>query len=270
MTDRSTVGPRHPSIQRLRRLSRRRSARSDADAYVIDGPVLVAEALDAELELHEVIAEPRADPGLLERVEAAGVRVHHTGEGVLERVLDVVTPRPVAAVAKRHDVSREEAISLAGSLSLVLVGVSDPGNAGTLLRTAEAVGAGAVLFCDGSVDPFNPKCVRASAGSLFRVTVASGGDAVAVLQGLGDAGVHRIATAVRAATPYTEVDLVRPLALVLGSEAHGLPGDVAAAVDEQVTIEMMGRGESLNVSTAAAVVCFEALRQRRAVERGRG
>ena len=149
----------------------------------------------------------------------------------------------------------------------MLVDVSDPGNAGTLLRAAEAAGAAAVLFCGGSVDPCNPKCVRASAGALFHLPVSGGGEALAVLEGLGHAGVRRAATVVRGGTPYDEVDLTGPVAIVLGSEAHGLPAELDALVDDRLTIPMDGRSESLNVAMAGSVLCFESLRQRRAAAR---
>ncbi|HEX6569753.1 MAG TPA: RNA methyltransferase, partial [Acidimicrobiales bacterium] len=144
------------------------------------------------------------------------------------------------------------------------VGVSDPGNAGTLLRSAEAAGGGAVLFCNGSVDPYGPKCVRSSAGSVFRLAVARDGPAAAALAALAAAGVRSVATLARGAPPYDAVDLTGPVALVLGSEAHGLPAAVAVAADTAVTIPMAGRAESLNVGMAGTILCFEALRQRRA------
>jgi TrmH family RNA methyltransferase len=183
---------------------------------------------------------------------------------VLAKAVDTTTPQPVAAVAARPEVALEVALAAAaaGPLVLVLVDVADPGNAGTLLRAAEASGAAAVLFCGGSVDPCNPKCVRASAGALFHLPVSVGGDAVAVLEGLGKVGVQRAATVVRAGTPHHQADLTGPIALVLGSEAHGLPASLDALVDLRCTIPMAGRSESLNVAMAGSVLCFEALRQR--------
>ncbi len=117
---------------------------------------------------------------------------------VLARAVDTVTPNGLAAIAPRVEVSVPDAVLAAatGPLALVLVDVADPGNAGTLLRAAEASGAAAVVFCGSSVDPSNPKCVRASAGAIFHVPVASGGDAVDVLAALGAAGVRRVATVV--------------------------------------------------------------------------
>ena len=253
-------------MQRLRRLSRRRAARLEEGAFVIEGPILVEEALRAGLTVHEVLIAANGAHGTIAQLaQAAGAEVRSVVPDVLARSVDATTPPGVAAVAVRPDLDAEGALAAAadGPLSLVLVDVADPGNAGTLLRAGEAAGAAAVLFCGASVDPCNPKCVRASAGALFHLPVASGGEAGAVLERLGGAGVRRIATVVRDGTPYDEVDLTGPVALVLGSEAHGLPAGLDALVDERCTIPMAGRSESLNVAMAGAVLGFEALRQRR-------
>jgi TrmH family RNA methyltransferase len=258
------IGARHPSMQRLRRLSRRRSARTADGAFVIDGPTLVAEALDAGVAVVEVVAEPGCPDELLDRARAAGAVVHRAATGTLARVVDTVTPQPVAAVAGLPPATPADAVARMGPLALVLVGVADPGNAGTLLRSAEAAGAGAVVFCDDAVDPYGPKCVRSSAGSVFRLAVVREADGGAVLRALAAAGVPTVATLARGAPAYDEADLAGPVALVLGNEAHGLPPAAAAAVDAAVTIPMEGRTESLNVGMAGTVLCFEALRQRRA------
>jgi RNA methyltransferase, TrmH family len=261
------VSIRHPTIKRLRRLSGRRSVRSAESAFVIDGPTLLGDAIDAGVPLEEVVAGPGCPEDLLARAAAGGAVVRSVADGVLARVTDTVTPQPVAAIGRFIDVSVTSAASDAGPLALVLVGVADPGNAGTLLRSAEAAGAGAVFFCDGSVDPYGPKCVRASAGSLFRMAVTRSVDAGEALRCLVSAGLATVATVARGAQPYDEVDLAGPLALVLGGEAHGLPELVAAQVGQTVTIPMVGRTESLNVGMAGTIVCFESLRQRRQRDR---
>jgi TrmH family RNA methyltransferase len=175
-------------------------------------------------------------------------------------VTDTVSPQPVLAVAAQADVPLAE---LEGAEPLVVcVDVRDPGNLGTVLRTAEAAGAAGVICCDGTVDVYNPKCVRASAGSVFHVRLVAGGDPVEVLERVRTWGVRRLGTAARVGTPYHEVDFKAPGALVVGNEAHGLPESVAGAIDEWVTIPMAGRAESLNVGMATAVLCFEAARQR--------
>jgi RNA methyltransferase, TrmH family len=263
------VGPRHPSVARLRRLSRRRSERAREAAVVIDGPVLLAEALDAGIEVQEVLVDLRAPEGVRAvagRAAQGGAVVRDVVPEALERAGATVTPNSVVAVAARPEVPLEGAVqaATAAASALVLVGVADPGNAGTLLRVAEASGIGAVLFCGDSVDPCNPKCVRASAGALFHVAVTSGGEAVEVLEALGEAGLRRAATTLEGALPYDHADLRGPVALVLGNEAHGLPDGLDDVLDETLTIPMVGRAESLNVAMAGAVLCFEALRQRRA------
>jgi TrmH family RNA methyltransferase len=223
---------------------------------------VLSEALAAGARVEAVYAAPGAPSDLLDRAAAAGARIHDLAPGVLERVAGTVTPQPVIAVVPAIDVPLDQ-LREAG-LVVVCVDVRDPGNAGTVLRSAEAAGAGAVVFCNGSVDVYNPKTVRASAGSLFHVPVVAGVDVRDALRQLGAWGLRRLATAAGRGEDYTTVDLVAPTALVLGNEASGVPDDLAAAglLDGEVTIPMTGRSESLNVGMAAAVLCFEAARQR--------
>ena len=252
-------------MQRLRRLSGRRAARLEEGRFVIDGPTLLAEALRAGVVVEEVFTTGH-HRDVVDAAASAGASVHEVSADVLARATDTVTPQGVAAVAARVEIPLDDALRAVeqGQLGLVLVDVGDPGHAGTLVRAAEAAGAAAVLFCGSSVDPSNGKCVRGSAGALFHVPIALGGEVGPVLERLGDLGVRRVATVVRGGTPYEQVDLTRPTVLVLGSEAHGLPPATLDLVDEQVSIPMEGRSESLNVAMAGSVLCFESLRQRRA------
>jgi TrmH family RNA methyltransferase len=146
---------------------------------------------------------------------------------------------------------------------LACVDVRDPGNAGTVLRTAEAAGADGVICCEGSVDVYNPKTVRASAGSLFHVPIVVGSTPAEVADAVQSFGFTRVATVAREGAEYAGVDLTGRIALFLGNEANGLPPDLVDQADVRVTIPMAGRTESLNVGMAAAVLCFEAARQRR-------
>jgi TrmH family RNA methyltransferase len=152
------------------------------------------------------------------------------------------------------DVPRDRAV-------LVLVGVADPGNAGTLIRVAEAAAFGAVLFTAGSVDPWSPKVVRASAGSVLRVPVFSTGEAHAVLDDLRDRGRRRIGTRAVDAVEYTEVAFPPGVAIVVGNEAHGLDPALDAHLDEWVRIPMAGAVESLNVAMAGTLLAFEVARR---------
>jgi RNA methyltransferase, TrmH family len=190
--------------------------------------------------------------------------VYAVGEGVLATATDTVTPQPVAAVAPIADLALEDALEHAVDQVLVLVGIGDPGNLGTLLRCADAVGVELVVCCDHSVDPYGPKSVRASAGALFRLRIVREADSTATVAALQTRGLRCLGTVVRDGTPYDQVDLTGPWAIVLGHEAHGLPDRLQRQLDELITIPMRGPVESLNVGMAGTVVCFEALRQRRA------
>lgn len=230
---------------------------------MVEGVKVLSEALGAGVAVEAVFAAPGAPADLLDRALAAGARVHDLAPGVLERVAGTVSPQPVIATVPYVDVAPDAVRS--ADFVVVCVDVRDPGNAGTVLRSAEAAGAGAVICCDGCVDVYNPKSVRASAGSLFHVPVVRGGEPVEVLERLASWGLRRLGAVAGRGVDYTAADLVGPTALVLGNEASGLPEPVRApgALDGEITIPMAGRAESLNVGMAAAVLCFEAARQRR-------
>lgn len=175
---------------------------------------------------------------------------------VMERIASTESPQPVLAVVRIPDTR----IDRIGGANLVLVcdRVSDPGNLGTIFRSAEAAGVDGIVLVTGSVDPFNPKVVRASAGALFHVPVVVD---VAVHE-LRQLGLALLGTSSHQGKPYTETDLARPFALVMGSEAHGV--DHQIPIDEWISIPHSGRSESLNVAMATTVVVFEAARQRAA------
>ncbi|HEV7887359.1 MAG TPA: RNA methyltransferase [Acidimicrobiales bacterium] len=242
----------------------RRSARQEERAFVIEGHKLLDEAAAAGVPVLEVyVAAGHERPARL----PDGAEVFELAPGVLERIADTVTPQPVLAVVPYVDVPLDALES--GTFLVVCVDVRDPGNAGTVLRSAEAAGADGVVCCDGSVDVYNPKTVRASAGSLFHVPVVVGGEPVEVLERIGSWGMTRLGADAHGGTDYTALDLTAPTAFVLGNEANGLPPEAGKALDGLVTIPMAGRSESLNGGMATAVLCFETARQRRD-QRGAG
>jgi TrmH family RNA methyltransferase len=247
-------------VKRLRQLIERSTMRAREGAFVVEGPTLLSDALDAGVELECLFVAPGTAAPVVDRAAGAGVPVFYLAPGVLERVATTVTPQPVLAIARTLDVDLGE---LAGaSLILVCVDVRDPGNLGTVLRSAEASGVGGIICCEGSVDVYNPKCVRASAGSLFHTRIVARGEPVKVLGTLGGWGLKRLGTRATDGVPYYRVDLTVPTAVVLGNEAHGLPPSLEDGLDGWVSVPMQGRAESLNVGMAAAVLCFEAARQR--------
>jgi RNA methyltransferase, TrmH family len=211
-------------------------------------------------------AEDRAVQEVCRRAEAGGVRVFPLAAGVLERVADTVTPQPVLAVLPMLEEpapASEPWVARAGALIVVLVDVRDPGNAGTVLRAADASGSALVVYAGDSVDPYNPKTVRSSAGSLFHVPLAVRPDPGLLAGELTAAGFRTLATVVRDGEDYAGLDWSVPSALFLGNESSGLDPALSDGLSGALAIPMAGQAESLNVGVASAVVCFEAFRQRR-------
>jgi TrmH family RNA methyltransferase len=237
----------------------RRSARLEEGAFVVEGPALLDHAVRTGWEVEAVfVAADHWSYRPPDRL--AEVDVFELAPNVMERVATTESPQPVLGVVRRRVSSLG---SLAGA-SFVLAAdrIADPGNAGTILRSAEAAGVDAVVLTQGSVDAFNPKVVRASAGALFEVPVVVD----VPLEGLlkQTTSLRSVGTTSHehpGVRPYTSADLTAPTLLIVGNEAAGL--DPALAVDEWITVPHGGRAESLNVAMAATVVVFEMLRQRR-------
>jgi TrmH family RNA methyltransferase len=254
-------------VRRVRQLLRKRSLRATERALVVEGAELLSMALESGAPIESVYVAPvgRTTPAVVDvvaRVFDTGVRVFDLAPGVIERISDTVTPQPVLAVVGFSPAVLEDIRE--ATMVVVCVDVRDPGNAGTMIRTADAAGVDAVVCCDGTVDPTNPKTVRASAGSIFHTPVVVGGEAGAVLRALRSRGMITVGTDVHGGSDYAGFDWCRRVALVVGNEASGLGSSVQQELDESISIPMVGRAESLNVSVAAAIICFEALRQRRA------
>ncbi len=229
---------------------------------MLEGPRLLTDAFDRSFPIDAVFAGPgarRAFAGLIDRALAAGVPVHDLKEGVLEKIGSTRTPQPVLALAPLPPAPAVG--DLPPGLLVVTAGLQDPGNLGTVVRSAEAAGAAGVIAA-GGVDPWNPKVVRGSAGAVLGLPMLVPDDLRAALDALRARGASVVAADVAAPTAYTDADLTGFVALVVGSEAHGVPADLATVVDEYVAIPMSGPTDSLNAAVAASVLMFEAARQR--------
>jgi TrmH family RNA methyltransferase len=266
------LGASNPEVRELRRLLRSRRARDDSARFVIEGPRVLQAALDHDVELEAVYTASRdAEAEVVARCAARGVAVRVLATGVAERLGDTVTPQGLFARAVLRRTSRDGFLRAAldgaldgGGFVVVADRISDPGNAGTLVRSAAAAGTAGISLGAGSVDAYNPKVVRASAGALFAVPIVEGSPTVEILERLGSGGMRRVGAVARGGRPVDEVDLGGPVALVVGHEVHGM-GDLP--LDELVTIPMAAATESLNVAMAATVLCFEAQRRRRVAGR---
>ncbi len=253
-----------PRLAGLRRLARSAAARRDEGVFIIEGATLGAEAAAAGLRIREVYIEPaRADEQvrrLGDELALAGADLIEVEAGTLTKVGASVTPQPLLALAEQPEAAGPPTVA---SFVLVAVSVADPGNAGTLLRCAEAAGADGVIFAGSGADPYGPKAVRASAGSIFRLPPMLSEDPAAILEDLRERGLRTLGAAAGRGLSYDRADLSEPLALVVGSESHGLPASLAGCIDGWVHVPLGGQAESLNVGAAAAVLCFEVQRRRR-------
>ncbi|MCU1587668.1 MAG: tRNA/rRNA methyltransferase (SpoU) [Frankiales bacterium] len=256
---------RSPRIQAVRRLHRR-AERLTAGRFLVEGPQAVREALDGLLELY--VTDPAAPLAL----EAAGrgVEVLPVSDAVLAAIAETRTPQGLVGVAGLLDTPLDEAVGQASRLVTVLHQVGDPGNAGTVIRASDAAGADAVILTEGSVDPHNGKCVRASAGSLWHLPVVAGAALDELLPLLRRTGLQVLATSGEGSDDLDELAdqrvLAVPTAWVFGNEAAGLPDDLLAAADRVVRIPIRGKAESLNLATAAAVCLYASARAQRALQ----
>ncbi|HEY1330145.1 MAG TPA: RNA methyltransferase [Actinomycetota bacterium] len=252
----STRNPRVASAARLKR----RDGRERERRFLIEGARLIEEAVRSKARIAEVFVA--GDPGRahLRAAERAGAEVVEVSDAVLRHLAATESPQGAVAVAAFVDVTLD-AIHGDGPVA-VLAEVRDPGNAGAVLRSADAAGAAAVVFTRSSVDAYNAKAVRASAGSLFHLPVVRDVDAAAVIRALRGRGFRVLAATAGGEDSVYERDLTGEVAFVFGSEAHGLAPELAAQVDGTVRVPMRARTESLNLAAAAAVVLFESARQR--------
>ena len=236
----------------------------------VEGPNLLEEALRAGLRIRTVFAGER----LQHWVEAK--RLPHETEvlvmpsGILASVLSTETPQPVAALVEPPDWTWAHLLGDrkgASAMIVVLAGLQDPGNLGTILRSAEAFGATGVVCLPGTVNAWNPKAVRASAGSIFRVPLLYAGERDAMTM-LREAGVRMLTTTAQGAQPVDLADLAQPVALMIGNEGNGVAPELAMKADRAVTIPCPGPVESLNAAVAASVMLYEAAKQRAAKSGG--
>ena len=243
---------RTPRVAAARQLTKR-AGRERAGRFLVEGAQAVREAVHYG-QVHEIFATPVA----LERnqwLSTVDPQVSLATDRAVDGLSETITPQGIVAVCDLLDVSLEDALA-APTLVAVLVGVSDPGNAGTVTRVADAAGASAVIFAGDTVDPHNGKCVRASTGSVFHLPLARSRNTQAVFEACRAAGLRLVAADGHATKNLTQADLRQPTAWVFGSEAHGLPEEVLANVDETVQVPIYGKAESLNLATAAAVCLY--------------
>jgi RNA methyltransferase, TrmH family len=286
---------RSPRVKSARQLARR-SFRQRARLFLAEGPQAVREALDwrqapaaaapsapapagpgpaatgvpgsaVVTELFVTAAARSRHKDLVELAAGRGADVCLVSGEVMTDLAQTVTPQGLLAVCRFVDVPLQRLMAARPRLVVLLANVRDPGNAGTVLRTADAAGADGVIFSDASVDPYNSKCVRASAGSLFHLPVVAGcpaGEAAAALRATGLRVLAAEGSAARELSDLSgDMSLDRPTAWLFGNEAWGLPAGLLALADEAVAVPIYGKAESLNLAAAAAVCLYASARAQR-------
>ncbi|EWT04871.1 RNA methyltransferase [Intrasporangium chromatireducens Q5-1] len=262
------TNPRSDRVRSVRALSRR-SVRSRTGLFLAEGPQSVREAVVHRAEhVRDVYVTAQAaqrHTDIITRAEDAGLHVHETSADVLSTMAETETPQGIVAVCRRADLSLDAA--LAGlppdAVVCVLTHVRDPGNAGTVIRGADAAGADLVVVSDASVDVYAPKVVRSTAGSIFHLPVVVGRPVNEILAALAARGIRRLAADGAGTTLLHDAPLDGPHAWVMGNEAWGLPAEVRAQCDDVVRVPIYGLAESLNLAMAATVCLYASAEARR-------
>lgn len=262
--------PRSPRVRAVAKLTKR-SARTETGLFLLEGPQAVREALTY---LPQAIVDLFATPTGWEKhadVRAlaadADVEVEYVTEDVLSAMADTVTPQGVIAVARQTPTSVRDIFAASPRLIAVCEEVRDPGNLGTIIRAADAAGADAVVLTGRTVDPYNPKVVRSTTGSLFHLPISVGGDLEDVIRRVHDSGLQVLAADVKGddlLAARADGVLERPTAWLFGNEARGLDDDALALADRALRLPIYGRAESLNLATAASVCLYESAFSQRA------
>ncbi|GLP84031.1 TrmH family RNA methyltransferase [Mycobacterium antarcticum] len=239
----------------LRHVGRKRTG-----LFLAEGANMVEAAL-----VRGLVTDVFATESALARFDAllGSTAVHVVTEKAAKSLSDTVTPVGLVAVCSMPTSRLDDVLAGSPRLVAVAVDTSEPGNAGTLIRLADAMGADAVVLAGHGVDPYNGKCLRASAGSIFALPVLEVADTEALVDGLRGAGLRVLATTLDGDVSLDDADLSAPTAWLFGAEAHGLPSDVAALADARVRIPMSGSAESLNVAAAAAICLYQSSRSAR-------
>lgn len=266
------TSPGNAAVKAARKLARR-SERARTGEFLVESPEVIREALPWLRRLFVTAEAEAREAELVEQARARGVAVMSVTPEILLSLADTVTPQGLVGVASlpvQHLDATLDGLDGRAALLVVLSQVRDPGNAGAIVRSADAAGADAVVLTAGSVDPGNPKAVRASAGSVFHLPVVTDATEHEVVAACRARGIQVVAAAPRGAVDFTTVDYTRPTAIVFGNEAHGLDQPVIDGCDVIAAVPIHtgarpgrnGSAESLNLAATVAVFVYEAARQR--------
>lgn len=254
------TSPANPLVKRIRKLADRKQRRTEG-VFVVDGIQPVLRAIDAGADIETLVVAPELIDGspaerMVAEFEASGGAVTRLGRAVFASISEREGPTGVAAIVRQAAPELADLSVGSDSVFVALYQVANPGNLGTIIRTADSFGASGVVLVGPSADPYAPAAVKASMGSLFALPVVHVAEPSAVLHWADAAGVSTIATSARGAEPAPEVSFPKPSLVLFGSEGGGLPADVVDRSDLTVRIPMRGTASSLNLAVAAGIVLY--------------
>ncbi|MBQ9096827.1 MAG: RNA methyltransferase [Clostridia bacterium] len=243
-------------VKHIKKLQAKKSYRRETGSFVVEGLRLVKDGL---FSIHTIVMSESFDASLI--ADLTGKETITVTDKVFKEISDTINPQGVMGIAKMCSVSEED-ISGENPFIIFCDAVADPGNMGTIIRTADAVGASAVVLGSGCVDLYNPKTVRGTMSSLFNVKIIETGNSIKTLENFKNKGIKIFGTTPSGEKDIYAADFKGPVAVVIGNEANGICGEILDLCDEKLKIPMLGSTESLNASVAAAVTMYEVLRQR--------
>jgi len=248
---------RAPAVVRARRLLKR-GLREEDNLFLTEGPQACREAADSGKLTELFITSDALDryPDIADSAVASGVTPTVCNGAVIEQLSSTVTPQGMVGVARMWNNELEAVLTAETKLAVALTAVRDPGNAGSVIRVADAAGATGVIFSKDSVDLFNPKVVRSSVGSLFHLPISTGHELAEIITKAKSLGLQVLAADGSGVNLYQDVQLTKPTLWVFGNEAWGIPAEVLELVDQVVAIPIYGQAESLNLATASAVCLY--------------
>ncbi|SDE61012.1 TrmH family RNA methyltransferase [Sporomusa acidovorans] len=248
---------------------KQRKYREKLELFLAEGVRLVEECVHADWPVAtciytEEIAERERAKNIIDRLAVTNCRMVKVPAEIYKKISDTEQPQGIMAILKKRQFSVKQMLAGKDKLPLLVIldGIQDPGNVGTIIRTADAAGCSGVITLKGSADIYAGKTVRATMGSLFHLPVAEGMIYSDLITNLKQAGVSLLATCLQHSAVYYQADFKRPVALILGNEGQGISPELLSAADSRINIPLIGHAESLNVAVAAGVVLYEAIRQR--------
>lgn len=257
----SITSPQNARVKSWSALLTKRG-REEQARYLLEGVHLVQEALKAGAPIETIlIQQGQAWPVEISVEQLDGIEQVEVSEAVLAKCSDMQTPQGIVAIVRKETRALDMIIETANSLVIIVDGIQDPGNLGTIVRSADSVGATAVLLGAGTVDLYNPKTIRATMGSLFHLPIVQT-DLTPILEKAVELGIQVVGTSLAATHSCYDLNLTRSTWFVVGNEGSGVSPQVDSLVSERVKIPMPGQAESLNVAMASTVLLFEAMRQR--------